>query len=45
MDPKFLSGLDVNRIMRLGIICIGIKGLGPFNLSVLDENPDYTCPD
>ena len=21
------------------------KGLGPSNLSDLDENPDYTCPD
>ena len=21
------------------------KGVGPFNLSGLDENPDYTCPD
>ena len=21
------------------------KGLGPSNLSGLDENPDYTCPD
>ena len=21
------------------------KGLGPFNLSGLDENPVYTCPD
>ena len=50
MDPKFLSGLGKIRIMRIGNTSIckgegGGKGLGPSNLSGLDENPDYTCPD
>ena len=42
VDPKFLSGLGKIRIMSTGIKCIGP---GPSNLSGLDENPDYTCPD
>ena len=40
MDPEFLSGLGKIRIMHIGIIYIGIKGLGPSNLSCLDENLD-----
>ena len=44
MDPKHLSGIGKIRIMRIGIICIG-RDWGPSNMSALDENPDYTCPD
>ena len=44
MDHKFLSGLDLIRIMRIGIYMYR-KGSGHSNLSGLDENPDYTCPD
>ena len=46
MDSTFLSGLGKIRIMHIGSICIGRDwDLGPSNLSGLDENPDYTCPD
>ena len=41
MDPKILSGLDKIRIMHIGSICIEKDR----DLSGLDENPDYTCPD
>ena len=45
MDPKCLSGLGKIRIMRIGIYNMYKKGPGPSNLSGLDENLDYTCPD
>ena len=34
-----MSGIGKIRIMLI------VRGLGPSNLSGLDENPDYTCPD
>ena len=43
-DPKFLSGLGKIWNMHIGIIWYR-KGPGASNLSGLDENPDYTCPD
>ena len=50
MDPKFLSGLEISvRIRKNPDYAyrnyMYRKGLGPSNLSDLDENPDYTCPD
>ena len=44
MDPKFLSGLGKNLDFAYRNYMYR-KGMGPSNLSSLDENLNYTCPD
>ena len=44
MDPKFLVRIRQNLDYAYRNYMYR-RGPGPSNLSGLDENPDYTCPD